>query len=161
MPHKILSKCLKGLNKIRGIWLNVCSERTMLKGAINNETRGRSYRHTGGNVSLSEIRPKKPATTSKNSLRWNIYRLRHWVCIWLYIKQTTVVCVHLTWSWSMSESPVMTMRFSMRVSDCPPFSVCQSLKRHRHDVNRTEQSYRTAIYLQVLKCTVFFTRLLV
>lgn len=42
----------------------------------------------------------------------------------------TRVCVYcsFTWSWSMSESPVMTMRFSMRVSDWPPFSVCQSIK---------------------------------
>ena len=29
----------------------------------------------------------------------------------------------LTWSWSMSQSPVMTIRFSILVSDRPPFNV--------------------------------------
>lgn len=31
----------------------------------------------------------------------------------------------LTSSWSMSQSPVMTIRFSILVSDRPPFSVCR------------------------------------
>lgn len=30
---------------------------------------------------------------------------------------------NLTWSWSMSQSPVMTIRFSILVSDRPPFNV--------------------------------------
>ena len=28
-----------------------------------------------------------------------------------------------TWSWSISASPVITMRFSILVSDIPPFTV--------------------------------------
>lgn len=30
-----------------------------------------------------------------------------------------------TWSWSTSSSPVMMMRFSIRVSENPPFTVCE------------------------------------
>lgn len=52
-------------------------------------------------------RPHEPSCW--NTRRSRGERLRHW---------------KLTWSWSMSQSPVMTMRFSILVSDRPPFSVC-------------------------------------
>lgn len=34
-----------------------------------------------------------------------------------------------TWSWSTSSSPVMMMRFSIRVSENPPFTVCMGRRR--------------------------------
>lgn len=43
---------------------------------------------------------------------------------------TCSVVNKLTWSWSMSQSPVMTMRFSILVSDRPPFSVCSGANSH-------------------------------
>lgn len=38
-------------------------------------------------------------------------------------------CPAPTWSWSTSSSPVIMMRFSIRVSENPPFTVCTRRRR--------------------------------
>lgn len=49
----------------------------------------------------------------------------------------------LTSSWSMSQSPVMTMRFSILVSDRPPFKVCNIIKKLRHWINYLHMKKKT------------------
>ena len=43
----------------------------------------------------------------------------------LFFCQGIYGLMHTTWSWSMSASPVMTIRFSILVSEMPPFTVCK------------------------------------
>lgn len=43
-----------------------------------------------------------------------------------YFNIKSIACIkYLTLSWSISVSPVMTILFSIRVSDIPPFTVCK------------------------------------
>ena len=53
---------------------------------------------------------------------WNYSRATH-----LQSASHTLL-VH-TWSWSMSVSPEMTMRFSILVSEMPPFTVCEGKRQ--------------------------------
>jgi hypothetical protein len=55
-----------------------------------------------------------------------------WACLFrsLELRQLCPQGLHHipTWSWSISASPVITILFSIRVSEIPPFTVCNQRK---------------------------------